>query len=234
MTKVLTTVLITGANRGIGLEFARQYLARGDRVLATCRDVKAASALQQLGANHKQLVVLQLDAANDESIAAFPQQLQGEAVDIFINNAGVYGPRDGKFGKVARADWQHVLQVNSVAPLLLTQALMANLNKGKLKKLVYLTSKMGSIADNGGGGHYIYRSSKAALNMVVKSLAIDLAGAGFIAAVLHPGWVKTDMGGPNAQIDTLTSVNGMIKVIDGLDQQQSGGFFNYDGSVIPW
>lgn len=230
----MTTVLITGANRGIGLEFARQYLARGDRVIAACRNISAASALQQLGANHKQLVPLPLDAADDESIAAFPQQLQDEAVDIFINNAGVYGPRDGKFGKVAGADWLHVLQVNSVAPLLLTQALMPNLRKGKSKKLLYLTSKMGSIADNGGGGHYVYRSSKAALNMVAKSLAIDLASAGFIVAVLHPGWVKTDMGGPNALIDTLTSVTGMVEVIDGLGQQQSGGFYNYDGSVIPW
>ena len=231
----MTTVLITGANRGIGLEFARQYLARGDRVLATCRDVVAASALQQLvGANHKQLVLLPLDVADDQSIAAFSQQLRDEAVDIFINNAGVYGPRDGKFGKVAGADWLHVLQVNAVAPLLLTQALMSNLRKGSSKKLVYITSKMGSIADNGGGGHYIYRSSKTALNMVVKSLAIDLAGAGFIAAVLHPGWVKTDMGGPNALIDTVTSVTGMVEVIDGLDQQQSGRFFNYDGSDIPW
>lgn len=230
----MATILITGANRGIGLEFTTQYLARGDRVLAACRNIAAAQELKQLCISYPQLVLLQLDVADDQSIAAFPQKIQDEAIDIFINNAGVYGPRDGKFGKISGKDWMFVLQVNSVAPLLLTQALVANLRKGKLKKLVYLTSKMGSIADNGGGGHYIYRSSKTALNMVVKSLAVDLAGDGFIAAVLHPGWVQTDMGGPNALIDTNTSVKGMLKVIDGLNQQQSGGFYNYDGTVIPW
>lgn len=230
----MATILVTGANRGIGLEFTTQYLARGERVLAACRDIAAAQALAQLSSAHPNLVLLQLDAADEQSINAFPGKLQGEAIDIFINNAGVYGPRDSGFGKVSGEDWMFVLQVNSVAPLLLTQALATNLRKGKQKKLVYLTSKMGSIADNGGGGHYIYRSSKTALNMVVKSLAIDLAGEGFIAAVLHPGWVQTDMGGPNALIDTRTSVTGMIKVIDGLAAKQSGGFFNYDGAVIPW
>lgn len=230
----MATVLITGANRGIGLEFTRQYLERGERVLATCRDPAAATELQMLSKTFPELKLLQLDVADNQSIAAFPQKLPGEAVDIFINNAGVYGPRDGKFGNIKGKDWLDVLQVNSVAPLLLTQALAGNLLKGKLKKLIYLTSKMGSIADNSGGGHYIYRSSKTALNMVIKSLAIDLAGEGFVVAVLHPGWVKTDMGGPAALIDTNTSVTGMIQVIDRLSPEQSGSFFNYDGSLIPW
>ena len=230
----MATVLITGANRGIGLEFTRLYLERGERVFAACRDPEGAAKLKQLGATFPELKLLQLDVGDNQSIAAFPQKLQGAAVDIFINNAGVYGPRDGKFGNIKGKEWLEVLQVNSVAPLLLTQSLAGNLLKGKLRKLIYLTSKMGSIADNGGGGHYIYRSSKTALNMVVKSLAIDLAGEGYVVAVLHPGWVKTDMGGPGALIDTNTSVTGMIQVIDKLSPEQSGGFFNYDGSVIPW
>ena len=230
----MATILVTGANRGIGLEFTQQYLARGERVLAACRDPAAATRLQQLRGTYPQLVLHRLDAADNESIAAFAAKLQGEAIDVFINNAGVYGPRDSRFGKVDGAVWLDVLQVNTVAPLLLTQALVANLRKGVQKKLIYLTSKMGSIADNGGGGHYIYRSSKTALNMVVKSLAIDLAGEGLVAAVLHPGWVQTDMGGPNAQIDTHTSVTGMIKVIDKLTPIQTGGFYNYDGAIIPW
>lgn len=230
----MATVLITGANRGIGLEFTTHFLKRGDRVLATCRSIDGAEALKELCFTYPELVLLELDVAEAESIAAFPAKLQGEPIDIFINNAGVYGPRKAQFGQVDGQQWLDVLQVNSVAPLLLTQCLIENLRAGSVKKLVYITSKMGSIDDNGGGGQYIYRSSKTALNMVVKSLAIDLQPEGFVAAVLHPGWVQTDMGGPNALIDTNTSVSGMMQVIDDLSPSQSGGFFNYDGSVIPW
>ena len=164
----------------------------------------------------------------------FVQELDGTAVDVFINNAGVYGPANLKFGEIDGQVWASVLQVNSIAPLILSQMLMPNLRAGNEKKMLYLTSKMGSIADNSGGGSYIYRSSKTALNSAVKSLAIDLASEGFVAAVLHPGWVLTDMGGPNALIDTKTSVAGMMKVIEGLSSERSGDFYNYDGSVIPW
>ena len=230
----MTTVLITGTNRGIGLEFVRQLLARGDTVLATCRHPDSAPALQQLQKENRQLRVLELDVASTESLQKFPQQLAADAIDIFINNAGVYGPRDASFGNVDGETWMSVLQVNSIAPILLTQLLIDKLRVGVDKKLLYVTSKMGSIDDNSGGGSYIYRSSKTALNAVVKSLAVDLAADGFKAAVLHPGWVLTDMGGPNALIDTATSVAGMMAVIDSLDIEQSGSFFNYDGSVIPW
>jgi NAD(P)-dependent dehydrogenase (short-subunit alcohol dehydrogenase family) len=228
----MATVLITGSNRGIGLEFVRQFVARGDRVLATCRHPDSAPALQQL--QNENLQLLQLDVTSSESLQEFPQQLQAEAIDIFINNAGVYGPKDTRFGGVDGETWMSALQVNSIAPLLLTQLIIDNLRSGADKKLLYLSSKMGSIDDNLGGGSYIYRSSKSALNSIVKSLAIDLADEGFKAAVLHPGWVLTDMGGPHAQIDTKTSVSGMMGVIDGLDMDQSGGFFNYDGRAIAW
>ena len=230
----MTTVLITGTNRGIGLEFVRQFLARGDTVLATCRHPDSARVLQQLQKENRQLRVLALDVASTESLQNFPQRLTADAIDIFINNAGVYGPRDASFGNVDGETWMSVLQVNSIAPILLTQLLIDKLRAGVDKKLLYVTSKMGSIDDNSGGGSYIYRSSKTALNAVVKSLAVDLASEGFKAAVLHPGWVLTDMGGPNALIDTATSVAGMMGVIDSLDIERSGSFFNYDGSVIPW
>jgi NAD(P)-dependent dehydrogenase (short-subunit alcohol dehydrogenase family) len=230
----MATILITGTNRGIGLEFTKQYLARGDRVIATCRDIEAADALKKLRNDHDKLDVRQLDVSSAESILEFVQQLVDTPIDIFINNAGVYGPRNAKFGEVDGQLWASVLQVNSIAPLMLSQLLMPNLRQGKDKKMVYLTSKMGSIDDNSGGGSYIYRSSKTALNSVVKSLAIDLAGEGFSAAVLHPGWVLTDMGGQNALIDTKTSVTGMLQVVDDLDPQSSGSFFNYDGSIIAW
>lgn len=230
----MATVLITGANRGIGLEFTAQCLARGDRVIAACRVPAAAQALQALGKANPELVILELDVANLDSIAALPHRLKGEALDIFINNAGVYGPRSSVLGKLEAPQWLEVFQVNTIAPALLTQVLIENLRQGKDKKLLYLTSKMGSIADNGGGAHYVYRSSKTALNSVVKSLSIDLREEGFIAVLLHPGWVKTDMGGSNALIDTRTSVTGMLNVIDELDASQAGGFFNYDGGTIPW
>ncbi|MEX0965119.1 MAG: SDR family oxidoreductase [Pseudohongiellaceae bacterium] len=230
----MTNVLITGTNRGIGLEFTAQCLARGDHVIATCRNIAAAEELQRMKAEYKSLDIRQLDVASLESMQDFVQHLDGTAIDVFINNAGVYGPSNVKFGEVEAQAWMSVLQVNSVSPLILTQLLMPNLRQGSDKKLVYLTSKMGSIEDNGGGGSYIYRSSKAALNSVVKSLAIDLSAEGFKALLLHPGWVLTDMGGPNALIDTKTSVAGMMKVIDELGAPQSGGFYSYDGSAIPW
>ena len=232
--KKMATILITGTNRGIGLEFTKQCLARGDRVIATCRDVEAADALMQLRGSHDELEVHKLDVSSTESMLEFVQQLADTPIDIFINNAGVYGPRNANFGELDGRLWASVLQVNSVAPLILSQLLMPNLRQGKDKKMLYLSSKMGSIDDNSGGGSYIYRSSKTALNSAVKSLAIDLAGEGFSAAVLHPGWVLTDMGGPNALIDTKTSVAGMLKVVEGLDLQTSGSFFNYDGSIIAW
>ncbi len=230
----MATVLITGTNRGIGLEFVNQCLARGDHVIATCRDIAATDELKLLQDRHKDLDIRQLDVACMDSMQEFVQQLNELPIDIFINNAGVYGPTSVKFGEVDAQVWASVLQVNSIAPLMLSQLLMPNLRQGKDKKLLYLTSKMGSIGDNSGGGSYIYRSSKTALNSVVKSLAIDLAAEGFSIAVLHPGWVLTDMGGPNALIESKTSVTGMLKVVDDLDSQSSGSFFNYDGSIIAW
>ena len=230
----MATYLVTGTNRGIGLEFVRQLLVRGETVLATCRDIDKAEELLALQQESEQLELFELDVADAASLTNFPKRLEGRAVDVFINNAGVYGPRSASFGKVDGEEWLEVLRVNSVAPVLLTQLLIENFRKGRAKKLVYITSKMGSIDDNQGGGQYIYRSSKTALNSAVKSLSVDLANAGFSVALLHPGWVLTDMGGPNALIDTQTSVKGMLGVIDDLDLQNSGSFFNYDGNQIAW
>lgn len=229
----MATVLITGANRGIGLEFTKQYLARGETVVATCRDPQAATELMALSESGSQLTVLTLDVADGASLAGFTARLGNTPIDIFINNAGIYGPRTG-FGDLNEAQWADVFQVNSSAPLILTQIVIDNLRAGALKKMVFLTSKMGSIGDNQGGGSYIYRSSKAALNAAVKSLSIDLADEGFLVGLLHPGWVRTDMGGPNGLIDVTTSVSGLTKVIDKLAAENSGSFFNYDGSIIEW
>ena len=230
----MATVLITGTNRGIGLEFVKQFLAREDTVLATCRDMGSATELRQLKNDTRKLHIFELDVSSQKSMEDLTLQLAGHAIDIFINNAGVYGPRDSTFGKVSANEWAQVLQVNAKAPMILTQLLIDNLRDGSDKKLLYITSKMGSIDDNKGGGSYVYRSSKAALNAVVKSISVDLRDSGFSVAVLHPGWVQTDMGGPNALIDVTTSVSKMIDVIDNLNFHNSGSFFNYDGGVIPW
>ncbi|HAD72538.1 MAG: SDR family oxidoreductase [Gammaproteobacteria bacterium] len=230
----MATVLITGTNRGIGLEFVKQFLAREDTVLATCRDMGSATELRQLKNDTRKLHIFELDVSSQKSMEDLTLQLAGHAIDIFINNAGVYGPRDSTFGKVSANEWAKVLQVNAKAPMILTQLLIDNLRDGSDKKLLYITSKMGSIDDNKGGGSYVYRSSKAALNAVVKSISVDLRDSGFSVAVLHPGWVQTDMGGPNALIDVTTSVSKMIDVIDNLNFHNSGSFFNYDGGIIPW
>ena len=230
----MSTMLVTGANRGIGFEFVQQYLAMGEQVVATYRNEEDSDQLISLCAKKSNLEIFKLDVASDSSMEEFSQRLGDQPIDVFINNAGVYGPRDSVFGKVDEAEWLSVLRINALAPLLLTQLLIENFRRGELKKLLYITSKMGSIEDNRGGGSYVYRSSKAALNAVVKSISVDLEPEKMAVAVLHPGWVRTDMGGPNGLIDTKTSVAGMIQVIRNLNLESSGVFFNYDGNVIPW
>ena len=217
----MATVLITGTNRGIGLEFVKQFLAREDTVLATCRDMGSATELRQLKNDTSKLRIFELDVSCHKSMEDLTLQLAGHAIDIFINNAGVYGPRDSTFGKVSVNEWAKVLQVNAKAPMILTQLLIDNLRDGSDKKLIYITSKMGSIDDNKGGGSYVYRSSKAALNAVVKSISVDLRDSGFSVAVLHPGWVQTDMGGSNAALTIEESVNGLADVIETSGE---GGF----------
>ena len=230
----MSTMLVTGANRGIGFEFVQQYLAMGEQVVATYRNEEDSDQLISLCAEKSNLEIFKLDVASDSSMEEFSQRLGDQPIDVFINNAGVYGPRDSVFGKVDEAEWLSVLRINALAPLFLTQRLIENFSRGELKKLLYVTSKMGSIEDNRGGGSYVYRSSKAALNAVVKSISVDLEPEKMAVAVLHPGWVRTDMGGPNGLIDTKTSVAGMVQVIRNLNLESSGVFFNYDGNVIPW
>lgn len=225
----MASILITGANRGIGLEFVSQYLGRGESVIACCRTPSRADALQALAC--PALSIVPLDVGDPASVADLAGNLSGRELSVFINNAGIYG-KGQTLDRVDRDEWLDVFAVNTIAPLLVTRAILPFMVRGG--KLLYLSSKMGSIADNSGGSTYVYRSSKTALNQVVKSLSIDLAPSGFRVAALHPGWVRTDMGGPNALIDTRTSVTGMTGVIDSLDEAGSGRFYNYDGQEIPW
>jgi NAD(P)-dependent dehydrogenase (short-subunit alcohol dehydrogenase family) len=228
----MTQFLITGANRGLGLEFTRQYLAAGDHVIAACR--QASPTLTELGQSAAgRLEIMALDVTDHASIDALAQSLADRQIDVLINNAGIYGPRDQSLDKLDYTAWAQTFAVNTMAPLKLIMALRANLLKSKAPKAITITSRMGSIAETSGGS-VIYRSSKAAVNMVIRNLSKDLAGDGIAFAVMHPGWVKTDMGGPQATLTPEISISGMRKVIAALDKAQSGGYFNYDGTLIPW
>ena len=232
----MKTTLITGANRGIGLEFSRQFAAEGWRVLACCRLPEKSDALNRLAAQYPDLVqVLALDVADHVRIERLAQDLAEVSIDLLINNAGIYPDSDKNgFGHTDYAEWIQAFRINTMAPLKMAETFATQISRSKQKTIVTITSMMGSIADNGSGGSYLYRSSKAAVNMVVKSLAIDLKLLGITAVVLHPGWVKTDMGGPNAMITAEQSVSGMRQVISSLTTADSGKFFAYDGQVIPW
>jgi len=231
-------ILITGANRGLGLELVRQFSSDGWDVLACCRAPESAAELSRLAAQSSGRVrVIPLDVSRAESIQRLAQNLRGEPIDILFSNAGVYGG-SGQAGLGSSVDdsdeWMQVFAVNTIAPLQLVDTLMPNLLLGKQKIIALMSSKMASLADNSSGGSYIYRSSKVALNAVGKSLAVDLAPEGIKVALLHPGWVQTDMGGPNGLIQAKESVLGMRDVLNTLTPEKSGKFFNYDGSELPW
>ncbi len=228
----MKTVIVTGANRGLGLEFCRQYLQDGFRVIATCRHPQQATRLIDLS-EHGALEVMALDISDRNAVNRFASQIH-QPIDLLINNAGVYGGSPQTIEHCEEENWLHTLKVNTVAPALITRALLPSLQLADNAKVAFLTSKMGSIEDNGSGGAYIYRSSKAALNAIIKSFAIDLAGKGISVVALHPGWVRTDMGGPNGLIDVEESIRGLIKVITELNLETSGQFFDYQGKRVPW
>jgi len=222
----LPTVLITGAGRGIGLEFARQYAAAGWEVIATVRDPAQAETLRGLGAR-----VETLDMEDFAALAGFPARLAGSSIDLFIANAGVSGPQRIDSAEAA-GRWEKVHAVNAVAPTLLAEALLPKVAAAG-GKMVAITSRMGSIADSS-GGYIAYRASKAALNAAWRALALSVADRPVTLAMFHPGWVKTDMGGPNALLTMPDSVASLRRVIESLSSAQNGAFLNYDGEPLPW
>ena len=226
----MPTALITGAGRGLGLEFTRQFAEDGWTVLAGLRDMDNASVMAGIDGD---IAVVPLDVADPASVAILGERLAGTPIDLLINNAGFLGPREIELGAIDYDDWREVLEVNTLAPMRVAEAFIDHLRAGKGRKIVTISSRLGSIAE-GNGGRYIYRSSKAAVNAVMKNLAQDLVPEGFTVIVMHPGWVRTDMGGPGASIDAVESVTGLKRVIDGLARSDTGGFFNYDGTPIPW
>jgi NAD(P)-dependent dehydrogenase (short-subunit alcohol dehydrogenase family) len=224
----MTTVLITGANRGLGLEFARQYKTDGAEVIACCRHPARADSLNALGVK-----VMELDVADPASIAAAAEALNGVAIDIFVSNAGIWGPQAQGADTCDPEAVMETLRVNAVAPFRLARAFKSNLLAGRDRKLAVLTSKMGSISDSS-GGEIAYRTSKAALNMIMHAVAKGWAREGILVGIFHPGWVRTDMGGPNAPLDAKTSVTGLRARIAELSSRTSGRFLDYSGKEIDW
>lgn len=236
-------ILITGANRGIGLELVRQYVAKASTrmLFATCRDESKATELRQVAANSDNKVkILELDVRDYDKYEKIVDQVTkaigSEGLNLLINNAGIHIKAD--FHDAKRDDMMEVYEVNVVAPLLFTRALtpllQTSAKAGHKTFVANISSKVGSIADNTSGQMYAYRTSKAALNQLSKSLSIQLKASDIIVAPIHPGWVQTDMGGPNAPIDAKTSVENMIKTFDDIKAEQSGTLLNYDGTVIPY
>lgn len=227
----MPTVLITGANRGLGLEFTRQYAAADWRVIATSRTPDKADALKALG---PRVSVHRLDVADLTATAALGHTLAAETIDVLIANAGISVARDMTAATVTAGveAWERTLRVNAIAPLALAGAFHAPVARSEQRKMIAITSRLGSMGANSDGGLYAYRSSKAALNAVWRSFALDHPD--IIAVLLHPGWVRTDMGGAGALLEPEASVTALRRVISSLAKGDSGRFYNYDGSPIPW
>ena len=230
----MKTVFITGANRGIGLALSKVFLKDNWQVIATCRDIKCADELNQLKADYKLLHVYELDITDYQQMAVLSSTLHDLKIDVLLNNAGLYGPKGYGFGNCDVDAWRDVFEANVIAPTKLAEAFVSQVLNSELKVIAALSSRVGSHTKNTKGGGYIYRSSKAALNSVVKSLSNDLLPQGIKTVALHPGWVQTEMGGPNALISAQESAIGLKQVIESLSEEQSGGFYSYKGEQIPW
>lgn len=228
---------MTGASRGIGLEFVRQWLERGHRVFALARDPTGSEGLTDLATRFPETVLsVACDVTDEESVEAARRELvrEVEGLELLVNNAGVMGDR----GTLEELDLEEVrrhIEVNALGPLRIVRAFLPLLRAGRpVRRLVNMTSLMGSIEDNRSGDAYAYRMSKAALNMASRSLAVDLANEGIVSVVLHPGWVRTRMGGRGAALGVPEAVESLIATIEGLGPRESGGFFDRDGQPLPW
>jgi NAD(P)-dependent dehydrogenase (short-subunit alcohol dehydrogenase family) len=227
MLSPVPTVLITGCDTGLGLEFARQYAADGHRVLATCLDPDRAAATRAIRGDIK---VVKLDISDHRAIKALALELREEAIDILLSNAGIGRPHPS-FGETDYANWRRILEVNLIGPMKLAESFVEHVAKSELKVMAFVSSRMGSIGLNLTGGSYAYRSSKAGLNAVVKSLAIDLAPRRICCLALHPGCAKTE---PGARVEVDASVAGMRGVIFRAGRHHTGSFLTYSDQPLPW
>ena len=219
----MPTVLITGASRGIGKALADQYEEDGWDVIRTCRDPKGAGIPD----------ALKLDVTDHDDVCDAAEALSGRPIDVLINNAGVIGQRDAALGSIDYRLWEETFRTNTLAPIRVAEALVANVAASDRKIMVFISSVMGSIARNA-GGHYLYRSTKAALNAAMVSVSQELAPRGVICISMHPGWVQTEMGGPTAAVTVSDSSMGIRRVVAGLQSSDNGRFYDYDGAEIPW
>jgi NAD(P)-dependent dehydrogenase (short-subunit alcohol dehydrogenase family) len=222
------TVLVTGANRGIGLALAKEFRAAGYEVIGTARNPEEAKELAATGAR-----VVALDVTSAESVRALAERLKGQPIDILVNNAGV-GLRNDSIDTLDIAEVERVLAVNTIGPMRVTQALLPNLRLGSRKVVASISSRLASIELNTSGDYIGYRESKTALNQFMRTLSVELKGEGFICVALSPGWVRTDMGGSSATLSPEESAAGLRSVIEGLTPAKSGSFFSYDGATLPW
>ncbi len=231
-------ILITGANRGIGFELARQYVKRGDvHVFATCRKPDKATTLQELAVvNPDRMTVIQLDVGDEMSITEAERAVSRhiDGLDVLINNAGINPEKARPFGQLEAQAVSHVISVNAVAALIVVQEFASLLSKGGNPRVVMISSGMGSLELNKSGGSYAYRMSKAAMNMAARTLAMELLSRGIVTVTMHPGWVQTDMGGKNAPIMPEQSARGILQVIDSLTTEDNGEYIQWDGKRLPW
>jgi NAD(P)-dependent dehydrogenase (short-subunit alcohol dehydrogenase family) len=229
-------IVVTGSNRGIGLELVRQAKARGDQVEACARQPADADELRALADDRVR--IHPLEVTDEQSVRALAKALEGVAIDVVYNVAGVYGGPGQSIRQMADdlnlADVARTYDVNAMGPLRVAVALLPNVRKGASKKLVHVTSGMGSIDDNTSGGYYAYRMSKAALNMMSKSLAVDLQREGIASYVINPGWVQTDMGGRSAPTRVEDSVKAILREVDRATLSDSGAFLDYKGGRLTW
>jgi NAD(P)-dependent dehydrogenase (short-subunit alcohol dehydrogenase family) len=231
----MSSVLVTGANRGLGLEFVRQYAQDAWTVYAATRDPGSAGKLQQVAKAHPDLVkVLRLDVTDAQSVKRAAAEISDVAIDVLINNAGIFGGPKQRVGKMDYDAWAEILNVNTMGPMRVIEAFVEHVARSERKVIVSMTSGLGSLADNTSGGYIAYRTSKAALNMLAKSAAVELAPRGITSVVVNPGWVQTDMGGPSATMTVEASISALRRVIAKLDIQQSGKFFHHNGSEYAW
>lgn len=231
----MPSILITGANRGLGLGFSSYYAKQGWRVFACCRLPETAHALQAIAADHSNLTLHSLDVSDFAQIEQLATTLQNETVDVLLANAGVYSDRKNQgFDYLDYAAWEHTLRINTLAPVKLAEAFLPHLLKSPNPLIASLSSLMGSMTDNSSGGSVPYRSSKAALNAAMKSLAIDLRPQNIGVLILHPGWVKTEMGGENAPTLIEESIAGVVQVIANFSIEKTGHFIDFKGKHLPW
>lgn len=226
------TVFITGANRGIGLEFARQYASDNWRVFASCRNLVHAKDLQHLAQYFSNITLLQLDVTNPIQLSQIAEKYGDTEIDLLINNAGVY-PNDD-FGNISIDTMRQTFLTNTIAPLKISEAFMNNISKSHLRTIVSISSKMGSINENNSGDDYSYRASKAALNMVMKNLSLEVKNKNIKVFTVHPGSVKTDTGGQHAVITPEQSVSNIRSLLLRLTERDTGQFFDYMGNQLKW